>query len=253
MAASGDKRRNLEELLASEGLATPEQLERARFWALRAGQTLAGGLVATGFFSEQGKNALLKKKLGIEAVDLGEATPAKDALALLPRSEARRLRVVPLRWEAEKKLLVVAMENPADSDAIAYLELVTGARVEPQTASAEDVDGALADYPFAPAWSMALRARPLAFQLFLWLIVWVIFFVPLIVIGWALFESDRLQTRLISGATPLSIFALVLWCGWGVIVWLVYRTLFDFSHAAADAERNRLAPPASATAAAEKS
>ncbi|MEJ2679121.1 MAG: ATPase, T2SS/T4P/T4SS family, partial [Gemmatimonadota bacterium] len=69
--------------------------------------------------------------------------PAPDALALVPRAQALRLRVVPL--DARERRLAVAMADPLDVSGIDDLQFQTGRRVEPHVALATAIDLALLD------------------------------------------------------------------------------------------------------------
>ncbi len=67
--------------------------------------------------------------------------PAPDALALVPRAQALRLRIVPL--DTRERRLAVAMADPLDVSGIDDLQFQTGRRVEPHVALGAAVDLAL--------------------------------------------------------------------------------------------------------------
>jgi type IV pilus assembly protein PilB len=66
--------------------------------------------------------------------------PEGDALALVPRPLALRLRLVPLKLSA--RLLSVAMADPLDASAIDDLQFRTGRRAEPAVATAGAIERA---------------------------------------------------------------------------------------------------------------
>ena len=86
--------------------------------------------------------------------------PDADAIQLVDRATAQRLRVVPLT--VREKLLRVAMVDPLDMAAVDDLQFRTGKRVEPVVAEPAAVESALAAYE--PSLSALLQRIPVRVQ-----------------------------------------------------------------------------------------
>ena len=80
--------------------------------------------------------------LGLPLVRLPDVTGDPAVAALLPPLQARRLRVVPLR--SRNGLLVAAMEDPSDAEALAALQFATTDHVLPVVATARGMREAIA-------------------------------------------------------------------------------------------------------------
>src|SRR5436190_10260856 len=81
--------------------------------------------------------------------------PDPDALALVDRSIATRLRIVPIRLR--DKAITVAMADPLDIKAIDDLQFRTGRRVEPAVATARAVEQAMTAYDASEIASLLQR------------------------------------------------------------------------------------------------
>lgn len=86
--------------------------------------------------------------------------PEPEALELVPRGLALRLRVLPLT--ADRRTVRVAMVDPLDAGAVDDLRFRTGRRVEPVVASGDAVDRALIVAYGEEAVRAVLRRLPLA-------------------------------------------------------------------------------------------
>ena len=80
--------------------------------------------------------------LGLPLIRLPEVSGDAAVAALLPPKQARRLRVVPLR--SRNGLLVAAMEDPSNAEALAALEFATTDHVLPMVATTRGMREAIA-------------------------------------------------------------------------------------------------------------
>ncbi len=110
---------------------------RSRNREIPLGQILLDmGIVDTGVI-----NDVMARKLGIPVVDLRSLVIAPSILKKIPAGVAYRFRIVPVA-EAENSL-VVAVENPLDSEKLDQLRFIAGSRVIPVMAPIEDIRFAL--------------------------------------------------------------------------------------------------------------
>ncbi|MFI4889283.1 MAG: GspE/PulE family protein [Steroidobacterales bacterium] len=103
---------------------------------------LGSVLVATGEINEDELYRGLSEQLGVVYVRLGEFDVDAAALSCLTPDIARARRVLPLMFHDGR--LVIATDDPADSDKISALRFRTQKQIEPVLASPGDLDTAIA-------------------------------------------------------------------------------------------------------------
>src|SRR5688500_5486937 len=94
----------LEELLLARELISPEQLEEARTQAAQRGRSLGRVLIELGYLNEASLVSILAGQLGLEFVDLSEASLDASAIATVPEAVARRHNCIPVRFEDGNRL-----------------------------------------------------------------------------------------------------------------------------------------------------
>ena len=123
------KRLRLGELLLSSGLLTEAQLERALAGQRESGMKLGEYLIKQGICRESDVADAVCRQTGIERY-----TPARFPLDLaladrLPADVAKRCNAVPLIMHGN--VLVIAMTDPLDIDALDRIEIITDREIEP--------------------------------------------------------------------------------------------------------------------------
>lgn len=127
-------------LLVDEGATSAAELEAALAEQRETRERLGEILVRRGLSSESVARALAAQlRLGYAPPPL---KPEPDAVRLLPRAHATRLRVVPLALDG--RALRVAMSDPLSAATIDDLQFRTSRRVEPVVATAGTVELGLA-------------------------------------------------------------------------------------------------------------
>ncbi|BCX87955.1 type IV pilus assembly protein PilB [Methylomarinovum tepidoasis] len=126
------QKKRLGELLIEEGILTPDQLEIALLEQKNSPgrEPLGKILVRLGFVTEEVIRDHLGRSLGQESVDLKTWVPDAEALKLIDQETARRLRVVPMAYDAEAGTLKVAMVDVFDIVTLDRLSVLLGGRVE---------------------------------------------------------------------------------------------------------------------------
>ena len=132
----------LDELLKARGLITDEQLEQAKHHASQRGRSIGRTLIELGLVTEAGLVSILAEQLGLEFVDLSEASVDTSAVSMIPESTARRHNCIPIRFDEDQKL-VVAMADPANVVAIDDIRAMTGKEIRTVVATKTDVQSAI--------------------------------------------------------------------------------------------------------------
>src|SRR5665809_108678 len=134
----------LDQLLLARGLLSDEQLQEARDTAQQRGRSLGRVLIEFGYVTEAGLVAILAEQLGLEFIDLADASLDASAIALVPEATARRHSCIPVRFEDDK--LVLAMADPANVVAVDDIRALTKRDVRTVVATKIDVQGAIGRY-----------------------------------------------------------------------------------------------------------
>src|SRR3989338_5070904 len=133
-----ESRKGVEDILAEQGLLTPDQLSAIKFEHINTGKSTEAIILERGYV---GSSDLVKARatlLNIPFVELaGRAIPS-TVLDLVPEPVARKYRLIP--FNQEKGTFQVAMVDPLDLQVIEFLEKRAGLRVAPFIADSADVE-----------------------------------------------------------------------------------------------------------------
>lgn len=83
------------------------------------------------------------RSLGIPFVSLETASFSPEALSLVPKAVVERFQLIPFSFDEKSKTLSVAMSNPVDLDALAFVRQKTGLTIKTFAASPSDVTAAI--------------------------------------------------------------------------------------------------------------
>lgn len=137
-------RERLGEMLVSAGLITESQLKSALDEQSRTGGKIGEVLVHELLVTEEQIATVLAEQKGLRHVSLAGLDIDRAVAAMLPLRMARRRGVIPIGIEDE--MLVLAMSDPLDVEAIDEAELRTGLKVEPVVAASSQVAYAIEKY-----------------------------------------------------------------------------------------------------------
>lgn len=154
--------RVLGQLLLGDGAVNGEQLSEALREQRSTRERLGEILMRHGADPESVARALARQlRLPFAAAPLA---PQREALALVDRPAALRLRIVPL--SVRDKAVSIAMADPLDIAAIDDLQFRTGRRIEPAVATAQAVQQALGAYDVTEVAALLTRipGGPVAVQ-----------------------------------------------------------------------------------------
>jgi len=130
----------LGEMLVMQKVLTPDQLQQALDQQRRTGQRLGAILIANGWVTDEDITQVRGQQTGTPYVNLAEATPDPEAVALVPREIALRHHILPLSFhgggagEAMGRLRV-ALADPWNIEGIDLVQRETRRRIEPLLAS----------------------------------------------------------------------------------------------------------------------
>ncbi|MCS7467889.1 ATPase, T2SS/T4P/T4SS family [Stieleria sp. ICT_E10.1] len=132
LAHQASEEDRLQALAAQEGTESIGRVKRKHF--KRLGEVVA----ELGLVDEASLLPMLGEQLGVEGVKLREGLIDPIAVALIPREEAERYRVLPLMRVRDE--LTVAMADPQDLAAIDALSDISGCRIRPVLTLASGIE-----------------------------------------------------------------------------------------------------------------
>lgn len=148
------ERPKLGELLVSAGAITEAQLRAALLEQRKWGKPLGMTLVAMNYLDEETLVRTLARQLGLQVAWLRGKRIAPEVLEMVPAELASKHRCLPLtvRDEPGGSVLYVAMQDPADLEAIDDVTFRAGCKVKPVLAAPTELEDALRhQYEFAAA------------------------------------------------------------------------------------------------------
>src|SRR3954464_10148300 len=145
------ERQQLGALLVAGGLLTREALDAALLEQASSGKSLGRILIDNGLVTEADLVATLAQQIGLDYVDLSEATIDPAAAVLITPALARRYQAMPIGWEETPgthggqpiRRLVVAMADPSNVFAIDDIRTITGAEVKTVVATKAGIGDAI--------------------------------------------------------------------------------------------------------------
>ena len=126
-ARSTPNRKPLGQVLIAQGVISEDQLRIALLEQGKSSLPIGRLLVVLGFVSEATLREALSQTLGKQSVDIANVIPDPQALQLVPRDLAKRLRLLPLNFDAGMRRLQVALVDVSD---IVALDRLRGALPE---------------------------------------------------------------------------------------------------------------------------
>jgi len=134
-------RKRIGDQLIDSGVISADQLSIAILEQKRSGERLGAVLVGLGFLTEAVLKDALGEHLGQDSVNLREVVPDSDAIKLIDKSLAVKLKVMPVSFVVEQQKLLLAMPDTFDILTIDRVSaaLPEGVHVEPLLASEKEV------------------------------------------------------------------------------------------------------------------
>lgn len=142
-ASHGAKPAFIEDVLASRGLLTNQQLTFIKDEAKRRQEPTEKILEQMGWVTNEQLVEAKAAVIGVPYVAPDQQPISPEVLAFLPEEVAKRFTVVPI--SKEKETLLVAMTDPLDLQILEFIEKKSGLAVRPYIATAESINRAIAE------------------------------------------------------------------------------------------------------------
>jgi len=135
----------LGDILVAQGVATSDQIDIALTEQKKSKELLGKILVRLGFATESIIRDVIGGAIGQESVNLELAIPDSDAINLIPKDVARKLRVLPLTFDRDANELTVALVDTFDVVLIDKIAAQVGRDIEvtPVLAGETEIDKAI--------------------------------------------------------------------------------------------------------------
>ena len=145
MTGAHKKHLRLGEILVQKGVTTPDQVDIALTEQKRSKEHLGKILVRLGFATEAIIRDVIGGVIGQESVDLTKAVADSDAISMIPKDMARRLRVLPLTYNGITRELTIAMADTFNVVALDQINTHLGgnAEVVPVLAGEAEIEKAI--------------------------------------------------------------------------------------------------------------
>ncbi len=129
----------LKELVVGDGIITAEIFDAVAEEARRMGQSVADILIARNYITQEYLLDILARFFGVERIALMGRALEEAMVQTVPENIARERRVIVFAKNSDESY-AIAMENPVDLEAIAYLERFLKTAVHPYFVSSEDLN-----------------------------------------------------------------------------------------------------------------
>lgn len=228
----------LADVLLRDGFISQGQLRTALKAQKQTAHSLGRVMVEMGIIEERLRMDILHKTFGYDLIDLKNIKLEQIVTAMIPRGFAIKHKILPIRAE-EGKRLIVAMEDPSDVMVLDAVKAKVGMSVHPYLASASELEEAIQsqygqedeevpaeDEPTTAGKSIFYRiASVAAFP--------VLCFVPPLLAGVLIVFYDRANSWMlnVTGSGTLSyfdlaIYSILIWSLWAIILFEVNGLVF---------------------------
>lgn len=131
--------RSVLDILLAEHLVTKEQYEEVKVESATKGQSLINVLISRETLPEEKISEAQARLLGIPYIDLTTVSFSPQALNFLSQAVVERFNLIPFHYDEKTKTLSVAMANPVDLDAMAFIRQKTGLNIKSFAAAPKGV------------------------------------------------------------------------------------------------------------------
>lgn len=142
IAVIADEKSILNILLAQHAL-TKQQYDDVKVKSATDGLSPAEVLKSMNIVPEEKIAEAFAQSVGIPYISLSSVSFSPQAIGLLPKAVVDRFLVIPFLYEEKTKTLSIAMANPLDLDAIAFVRQKTGLNVKSYAAAPKEVKSAI--------------------------------------------------------------------------------------------------------------
>jgi type IV pilus assembly protein PilB len=127
------------EILLRENQITKEQYDEIQVKSAASGKSSTEILKELKIVPDEKIAQALAKFVGVEYIDLSTVSFSPQALGFLPQEVAQKFSLIPFYYDEKTKTLSLAMGNPLDLDAVAFVRQKTGLNIKVFAASPDEV------------------------------------------------------------------------------------------------------------------
>jgi type IV pilus assembly protein PilB len=140
---SSSEAKSILDILFVQQLLTKEQYEEVKVKSATHGQSVTGVLQEMNIVPEEKIAQAQAQLIGVPYLSLTTASFSPQALGFLSRAVVDRFLLIPFTYDEKTKTLSVAMANPVDLDAIAFVRQKTGLIIKTFAAAPSEVKAAI--------------------------------------------------------------------------------------------------------------
>ncbi len=131
------------DLLFRENLLTKEQYDDIKLKSATTNRSTDEVLDEMHIVDEAKIAEAKAQMLGVPYINLATASFSPEALSFIPRAVVERFQLIPFLYDDKTKILSVAMSNPADLDALSFIQQKTGLTIKTFASTPTDVKNAI--------------------------------------------------------------------------------------------------------------
>ena len=131
------------DILFAEHVLTQTQYEEIKVRSASSGQNVDEVLESMHIVKEEKLTEAKASLLGIPYISLNSTSFSPQAINLLPRAVVERFSLIPFLYDDKSKTLSIAMANPVDLDAMAFVRQKTSLNIRAFAASPDEVRAAI--------------------------------------------------------------------------------------------------------------
>lgn len=131
------------DILLAEHVITQEQYEAIRVKSASESQTVDDVIEQMNIVPEDKFFEAKAKMLGVPFISLANTSFSPQALSFLSRAVVERFHLIPFFYDDKTKTLSIAMSNPVDLEALAFIQQKTGLTIKSFAATKSEVDQAI--------------------------------------------------------------------------------------------------------------
>ncbi len=134
---------SLLDMLLADHLLTDQQYQQVKLKSDEGGQSTVDVLKSMHIIPDSKIAEAQAKIIGVPYISLGTVSFSPQALSFLSRSVVERFSLIPFAYDDGTKTLSIAMANPVDLDALAFVRQKTGLIIKSFAADPAEVLGAI--------------------------------------------------------------------------------------------------------------
>jgi type IV pilus assembly protein PilB len=135
--------RSVLDILLMDNVITKAQYDEIKLRSATLGQSPTALLQSRQIATEDQITKAQAKLLGIPTIDLSTISFSPQAIGFLSRAVVERFLLIPFLYDEKTQILSIAMANPVDLEAIAFVRKKTGLTIKAFAASETDVKQAI--------------------------------------------------------------------------------------------------------------